>query len=864
MPLPTPNLDDRDFKQLVEEAQLRIRQRCPTWTDLSPSDPGIVLLELFAFLTETMIYRLNRLPDKAYVEFLRLLGVRLQPPSAARTTLVFSLSRPSSTPVEIPRGTRVTTSRADAGAEPPIFYTSRPASIPPGQTTAEVLAFNCDVVEAELLGRGTGFPGLSFQVSRPPIVAPTGEDLDLVLAVEAAAGELDERSPAIQFGGKPYRVWREAENFANVGSERFVYIADRAAGMITFAPALMMPEGSSELSDTLTALAAIPTVGREIRVWYRRGGGQHGNVAAGTLTVLKDSVAPGLSVNNPKPATGGRSAESVENALTRGPQDLHSLQRAVTARDFEMLALRSSGAVVRAKAFTKAALWAYAQPGTVEVQLVPGMPQEPFEASQVRPATLQSQQTEEARSEIEKELNERRPLGTTCIVRWARYKTVRVEATVVAHPEESAGALKGRVLQRLYKSINPLPTELHGGWRFGQPLRVSDVYDIALREPGVNYVVQPKLLVEEVPDQQVASVAADPFHVSTWYVGSGDALFRSVNDADGWELCARFADQKITVIAPHMAVPGLVAVTTRPKDDSPGSWLYVSRDCGETWEQKARPEEFIVEDLAWTVRQNTPFILMATSAGLYELSMAPNAGPIRVEVRPGDQTYGYHAVAASTDVRGNVTVVLAAQRQGGVFLSHLGGDENTFRNIGLAGEDVRVLTVQEDGVRSFLWAGLAAPSPSDPGKGCYCWELLGSQDPAEGWQEFQNGWIGGSCHALAFQGEAIYAATYDAGVLKLAQRNDKAAWEASDVRSNLPLRSKEHPFEPINFVAAHSRGATVLAVNDSGVFRGKGTLTFESVSNRMFTDRVTLPPEWLFCSGEHELQVVYEDEARTT
>ncbi len=67
MSLPSPNLDDRTFRQLLDECIVRIKKSCPQWTDLSPGDPGMTLLELFAFLTETMIYRLNRVPEKAYV-----------------------------------------------------------------------------------------------------------------------------------------------------------------------------------------------------------------------------------------------------------------------------------------------------------------------------------------------------------------------------------------------------------------------------------------------------------------------------------------------------------------------------------------------------------------------------------------------------------------------------------------------------------------------------------------------------------------------------------------------------------------------------------------------------------------------------
>ena len=99
MPLQPPNLDDRTFDQLVEEARNRILTSCPAWTDLSPSDPGMMLLELFAHLTETMIYRLNRVPEKAYTEFLRLIGVCIHPPAAASVMLRFSRTQATDRPI---------------------------------------------------------------------------------------------------------------------------------------------------------------------------------------------------------------------------------------------------------------------------------------------------------------------------------------------------------------------------------------------------------------------------------------------------------------------------------------------------------------------------------------------------------------------------------------------------------------------------------------------------------------------------------------------------------------------------------------------------------------------------------------------
>ncbi len=123
MTIPTPQLDDRDFRALVAEAREVIRRKAPQWTDLSPSDPGMVLVELFAHLTDLMLYRLNRVPEKAYIEFLRLMGLTLQPPAAATVLLRFDRRPPGQGAVRIPAGTQVTAARGANGDEPPVFAT---------------------------------------------------------------------------------------------------------------------------------------------------------------------------------------------------------------------------------------------------------------------------------------------------------------------------------------------------------------------------------------------------------------------------------------------------------------------------------------------------------------------------------------------------------------------------------------------------------------------------------------------------------------------------------------------------------------------------------------------------------------------
>ncbi|MGH9883684.1 MAG: putative baseplate assembly protein, partial [Pyrinomonadaceae bacterium] len=673
-----------------------------------------------------MIYRLNRLPEKAYVEFLRLIGVKLNPPVAASVTLRFTLSRAQNKPLDIPKGVRVTLSRAGGSEEPPpVFVTLETATIPAGKTEIETIAYHCEIVAGELAGVGTGLPGLTLTAQRPPIVAPTNEVLELIVGVEAEPGELSGRVRALEYDGKAYRIWSEVENFSNMGKRRFVYIADRMNGTITFAQAVQLRGKDGQLGQIPQAVAGVPSAGREIRLWYCCGGGQAGNVAADTLTTMKDPI-PGVSVTNPYPATGGRAAETLENALVRGPHELHSLQRAVTASDFELLALRSSGAVARAKAFTKAMLWVHALPGAIEVLLVPYVPGELRAGGRVTEEQLKEHETKEALQTIRSGLDERGSLGTTREVSYVKYKKVRVDVRAVVHRGEDPEAVRSRVLTRLHQSINPLPSRLpSAGWPFGQPLRASHIYDISLAEPGVSYVDKVRLLVDEVPEANINTLAADAFQPHTWYAATGSTLFRSVDDADGWELISRFPNEEVNLVRVNTHRAGMVAIVTSLGDK--GSRLYVSSDCGETWRALAHTA-FAISDLAWTSREGVPLLMLATDEGLYELSLQPEASPVQVLVDASKPTLGFYAVAASVGIRGTFFVAVAGRGAAGVFLSSQGGKPNTFTHIGLKNENVRVLEVQLDGVRTFLWAGITVAG-NEPGRGCYKWELRGAEPP---------------------------------------------------------------------------------------------------------------------------------------
>lgn len=108
MTIEIPRLDDRDFDQLVQEARARVGVHTPEWTNLNESDPGITLVELFAFLTENLLYRSNRIPEANRLKFLSMLGIALQPPSpGVGLVTIDNKSGPLQPFLAVPEGTEL-------------------------------------------------------------------------------------------------------------------------------------------------------------------------------------------------------------------------------------------------------------------------------------------------------------------------------------------------------------------------------------------------------------------------------------------------------------------------------------------------------------------------------------------------------------------------------------------------------------------------------------------------------------------------------------------------------------------------------------------------------------------------------------
>jgi predicted phage baseplate assembly protein len=117
-----PTVDPRTFQDLVDEAKRRIPQYCPEWTDHNVSDPGVMLVELFAWMTDILLYRLNQVPERDFLQFLDLIGARPRPAVPAQAELLFWLTAPVDGVKVVARGVEVATRQTESS--PAIIFTT--------------------------------------------------------------------------------------------------------------------------------------------------------------------------------------------------------------------------------------------------------------------------------------------------------------------------------------------------------------------------------------------------------------------------------------------------------------------------------------------------------------------------------------------------------------------------------------------------------------------------------------------------------------------------------------------------------------------------------------------------------------------
>jgi hypothetical protein len=133
MLVPLPNLDDRRWSELVEEGRALIPVYDQTWSDHNIHDPGIMLVELLAWVAEMDIYWLNRVPEDHLRKFLALAGIAPAGPRPAGAALQILLE-PDADPVALPAG--LVFEGQDALQKPVPFRSLHPVTLAPGKLAA--------------------------------------------------------------------------------------------------------------------------------------------------------------------------------------------------------------------------------------------------------------------------------------------------------------------------------------------------------------------------------------------------------------------------------------------------------------------------------------------------------------------------------------------------------------------------------------------------------------------------------------------------------------------------------------------------------------------------------------------------------
>jgi predicted phage baseplate assembly protein len=281
-------------------------------------------------------------------------------------------------------------------------------------------------------------------------------------------------------------IWTEVDDLAEFGPEDKVYVLDPATGQITF-------------GDGVHGLALPAGFRNVVALKYQVGGGAGGAVDAGKINTLVNSVPFLNGVQNPSAAAGGMDAETQDQALQRGPKELRAHGRAVAAADYEVLALRATGAQVARANAVPAFHPAYPGtpiPGVVCVFVVP--PERGSGPPMPDAETLRTVSTYLT--------NGLAPAGVEVVAAAPLYHTVRIEVSVTVDPASSRSDVVSGVLDLLNTYLDPISGGDDGqGWPLGGNLsNVAFVRKLVTEAAGVTAVPSLIFVVDGVRGKRCA------------------------------------------------------------------------------------------------------------------------------------------------------------------------------------------------------------------------------------------------------------------------------------------------------------------------------------------------------------------------
>ncbi len=342
----------RDHDSFLKYMRELIPGKLPEWTDYqSETDFGNVLLELFAHMADILSYYQDRIANESFLgtaqtrrsiaQHLRLIGYRLSTAAPASAMLRLLVPAGCTEIITIRKGDAFATKSQKNRPSVRFEYTNDQDLVidcnvlPTDSQTGKKYFGKSDgsdgipveegrLIKDEILGISDGSTNQKFTLAHPGLILRSlgpGQEIrkDIILVTELG-GAIEE--------------WRLQESLAfSIGDQQdfAIEIDENDRATIYFGDGIF---------------GAIPPTGAAIKATYRVGGGVKGNFPANSITTIVDApqlALLGATVTNLKPSTGGGERESIEHAMQHAPGVFRSQKRAVTADDYQNLALDFPG-----------------------------------------------------------------------------------------------------------------------------------------------------------------------------------------------------------------------------------------------------------------------------------------------------------------------------------------------------------------------------------------------------------------------------------------------------------------------------------------------------------------------------------------
>lgn len=449
--IPALDYTSRDFEGFKTSLLAYAGRAMPDWNPGSEGDFGVMMVELFSYLGDSLSYYGDRLQQESYLptatqrlsllQISDLLGYVPSTGVPATGTITFQTANPGPA-VTVPAGTALVTDYVNALDGPITFETNTAITVPLNGGTASVGVTQGITRTQVTIGVSTGLPVQEFRLPDIPVIAGTVRVL-----VDSVAGPTEWTYIGFLVDAEP--ADRVFTTFLDESGATWVRFGDNLNG-------------------------AIPTNQLTVFASYRVGGGILGNVNAGVVNALASSSLPGVAVALDgagsalsSAMTGGADPETNDQIRANAARAFRTQNRCVTLQDYGDAALTVPG-IVRANAVAAT----YTSVSVFVVGSAGGQP-----SAAVLGSVLSA-------------LQARALAGVTVTVAGPTVVTVNVGSasfplTVECWPRYSRATVAHDVQQALKAMLSFANVD------FGMRLTLSDFYKTLLSVAGVRYASIP-------------------------------------------------------------------------------------------------------------------------------------------------------------------------------------------------------------------------------------------------------------------------------------------------------------------------------------------------------------------------------------